>query len=486
VTTLETEYGLITDRDGNILYLSDSLEELYEEQPSLLPPLVFESIRIEKLQGHLYKAFEFVRDFKQKVQIENNCMDGKDDHTFRTCLFEPVESDKLEGEHYLLSLEKDGGQDGKGKLPESRAFFEHLLRYSPGLIMLVDLGENIRLKWGGLSIPGLDHINPAKTLEEIVHAEDYERVSRAVHRFMAEATGSSHMTLEFRLNQADTNQGSWVKAYLHEGYSIEDEPHVIIGMYDISDQKDSAQKWDEANQRLRLSNHDLEQFALLASHDLQEPLRTIQGMVTLLGRDHMKSLDGEGARIVEYLKNASGRMILMIQSLLEHSRLGGSLRLETVDCNQLISEVVEDLASLIEEHGAEIRIDSLPTITAYRDELGLLFQNLLSNGIKYHLPGREPEVLVSACQRGNGWILLIEDNGIGIPEEHKNKMFRLFQRFHKDLPVEGTGIGLAHVKKIVDLHHGSIQFQSEPNQGTRFEIFIPRLIQPEIDPIGAE
>lgn len=229
----------------------------------------------------------------------------------------------------------------------------------------------------------------------------------------------------------------------------------------------------ERKVRLRTSemeskNMELEQFAYVASHDLQEPLRTISGFVDLLQKEYRGRLDGNGDKYLDYLSQASDRMKTLIKDLLDYSRIGREKEAMTVDCNQLLNEVIADLGKSIRESSAHINTDRLPTLRAYPTELKLLLQNLIVNSIKFKHPERIPEIAIESVQENGHWKFMVSDNGIGIEPQFLERIFIIFQRLHSRTQYEGSGIGLAHCKKIVDLHGGKIWARSEPGLGSQF------------------
>ena len=215
-------------------------------------------------------------------------------------------------------------------------------------------------------------------------------------------------------------------------------------------------------------NKELEQFAYVASHDLQEPLRTISGFAELLQKDYRGRLTGNADLYLDYLSHASDRMKTLINDLLDYSRIGREKKAMQVDCNKLLSEVLSDLGTSIRESGALIKVGGLPVIRAYPTELKLLFQNLISNSIKFRQPDRVPEVTISAKPEKGYWQFTVADNGIGIEKQFLERIFNIFQRLHNRSEYEGSGIGLAHGKKIAELHAGRIWAESEPGKGSRF------------------
>jgi len=223
-------------------------------------------------------------------------------------------------------------------------------------------------------------------------------------------------------------------------------------------------------------NKELEQFAYVASHDLQEPLRTISGFVELLQKEYREKLSGNGDIYLNYLSQASDRMKILIKDLLDYSRIGREKAAMPVDCDDLLEEVVADLGKIIKETDAKIHFADLPVLYAYPTELKLLFQNLIANAIKFRNAQRTPEINIQAQTEGNSWKFVVSDNGIGIEKQNLERIFIIFQRLHNRTQYEGSGIGLAHCKKIAELHDGNIWAESEPGIGSRFYFTISKEI----------
>ncbi|MDN5210610.1 ATP-binding protein [Fulvivirgaceae bacterium BMA12] len=235
----------------------------------------------------------------------------------------------------------------------------------------------------------------------------------------------------------------------------------------------SQEKLQLINKALNTQNQELEQFNYIVSHDLQEPLRTISSVIHLMELEYGKKLGKEGDQYLTFISEASDRMRTLIKSLLNYSRLGEEDRpLEKVDCNMLAEEVIQSLDAIIRENQAIITVDTLPVLYAYRVEMMQLFQNLLSNAIKFHKKDAPPEISISANKEGAYWKFSFTDKGIGIEEEYREKIFVIFQRLHSKGEYEGTGIGLAHCKKIVEMHQGKIWVESETGEGSTFHFTI--------------
>lgn len=239
--------------------------------------------------------------------------------------------------------------------------------------------------------------------------------------------------------------------------------------------QDITKKTILANQyeSLKLRNKEIEQFTYIASHDLQEPLRTLKSMSGMLQKRYGATLEGDGEKMLNFISKAAFRMSDLVKGLLDYSVIGVNKELEYVNTSILIEEVKNDLASLIKSNDAKIKYEDLPDLKAYKTELRSLFQNLLQNAIKFKFPGTAPEVWVTAFKDEQNFKFCIKDNGIGISKDQLTNIFGLFKRLQNRKDYEGTGIGLAHCEKIVHLHGGTIWAESEPNQGTSIIFTIP-------------
>lgn len=242
---------------------------------------------------------------------------------------------------------------------------------------------------------------------------------------------------------------------------------VMATIVNITQRKQAEAQLNATLEELKRSNADLEQFAYAASHDLQEPLRTITGMVQLLQRKYEGSLDERGEQYIEFTVEAAGRMQTLIKDLLEYSRLNRNLPEAGVDLNDIVEQVLNDLAGLIENSQAVIKYEALPTLTAERLQMIRLFQNIIGNAIKFRSQ-RVPEIHIAAREVDDMWEISIRDNGIGIEPRYFERIFTIFQRLHTRTEYPGTGIGLSICRKIVERHGGRIWVESAPGQGSIF------------------
>ena len=230
---------------------------------------------------------------------------------------------------------------------------------------------------------------------------------------------------------------------------------------------------NNANINLQMKNKELEQFAYIASHDLQEPLRTTVGFVQLLQKQYQGKLDEKADKYLNFISEAASRMRVLITDLLDFSRIGTKGEMEKLDCSEVIKTVLADMMALVIESNATIVYDGLPVIDGYATEIKLLFQNLLINAIKFRRKDVLPNINISAENTGNYWKFSVTDNGIGIDREYHDRIFEIFQRLNNRSEYEGSGIGLSHCKKIVELHHGRIWIEPAPGGGSTFLFTIP-------------
>ena len=238
----------------------------------------------------------------------------------------------------------------------------------------------------------------------------------------------------------------------------------------------AQQQTFRANEELQIKNKELEQFAYVASHDLQEPLRTTTGFIQLLQKQYKGKIDEKADLYLNYIADSSNRMRVLIKDLLDFSRIGSNVELQQIDCNTMVKDMLQDISVAIEESKARVEFTELPAITGYATEIKLLFQNLVINAIKFRKKDVPPLIKITAIKKNDYWEFAVSDNGIGIEEKYNQKIFNIFQRLHTKEEYIGSGIGLSHCKKIVELHHGKIWVTSIPGEGSTFHftLLIPK------------
>jgi PAS domain S-box-containing protein len=270
----------------------------------------------------------------------------------------------------------------------------------------------------------------------------------------------------------------WSHALRRDGVVV----GAVVTYADISDRRRAEEALEqksgelaESNRELALSNQELEQFAYVASHDLREPLRMVASYVGLLERRFAAALDDEAREFIHFAKDGAQRMDRLILDLLEYSRIGRNRPAMTAMLmREVLDEALANLAITIEEAGAVVTVaGDLPEVVGDRSELTRLLQNLIGNAVKYHDPARSPVIDISAIHRNGEWEFAVADNGIGIPADQFERVFGIFQRLHGRDVYDGTGIGLAVCRKIVDHHGGRIWVTSQLGQGSVFGFTLP-------------
>jgi PAS domain S-box-containing protein len=251
-------------------------------------------------------------------------------------------------------------------------------------------------------------------------------------------------------------------------------PSTVGSMLDISERIRAEEELRRAVDSLAASNMELERFAYVASHDLQEPLRSITSFTQLLNRRIGATLDEENRDYLNFIITGGKRMHALVNDLLAYSRVGSKgTPFTLIDSAAAIATALQNLHDSIEEAHAEIHVGALPTVMSDGMQLVQLFQNLIGNAIKFRASDTVPVIDVTAQTIGNEVMFSVSDNGIGIPAEHIDQIFTVFRRLHSTETYPGTGIGLAICKRIVERHGGRIWVESAPNQGSRFFFSLP-------------
>ena len=243
---------------------------------------------------------------------------------------------------------------------------------------------------------------------------------------------------------------------------------------DLTERKLAEDQIRRYARELKQSNEDLERFAYVASHDLQEPLRTLSSFSQLLARRYKGKLDADADDFINFMVEAATRMQSLINDLLAFSRIGTRGQpFAATGCQEIVEAAKENLQAAIAESGALFTQEPLPTLLVDRTQLTQLFQNLFSNAMKFRRPGETPRIHVSAAREDRTWHLRVRDNGIGIDPQFFDRVFVIFQRLNPREEYPGTGIGLAVCKKIVERHGGRIWVESQPGRGSTFHFTVP-------------
>ncbi len=286
-------------------------------------------------------------------------------------------------------------------------------------------------------------------------------------------TGVPFIADEYEFRGFERGTTYWNLAYIPIG--SEDNRDILVTAVEVTTQVEATQALEEYSNELKRSNEELQQFAYVASHDLKSPLSTISSYLQLLQlRYQGKVLDQHAAELIDHAVDGASHMAQFIDDLLRYSSIEQSeKKLEEVDMNLVLDQVKKNLNASIVDSNAVISSEHLPIVMADDSQLIQLLQNLISNAIKFH--GQEaPQIHVSAQKKWEEWVFSIKDNGIGIPKDQQERIFQMFQRLRTREEYEGTGIGLALCKKIVEHHGGRIWVESEEGEGSTFFFTIPK------------
>lgn len=307
-----------------------------------------------------------------------------------------------------------------------------------------------------------------RTIADIWGIDSPTDVTARIRRLMSEGTAR----FEGRHRRHD---GSLVDVAVRATFVNFDGGRIFVFVTDISERVDLQRRLERKIGELARSNSELEQFAYLTSHDLQEPLRKIQSFGDRLVIAMGENLDEKSRDYLDRMLDSTRRMQHLINDLLTYSRVGATAHLlATVDLNEVAQQAVCDLEVRLEQCHGRIDIEPLPSLEADPTQMRMLLQNLLTNALKFHQPDVPPRVEVSGSVQGDTVTIRCADNGIGFEEKYKDRIFRIFQRLHPRHEYEGTGLGLAVCDKIVERHHGRIEVESEPGVGSKFTVKLPR------------
>ena len=247
---------------------------------------------------------------------------------------------------------------------------------------------------------------------------------------------------------------------------------TLGNIIDITERRQAEEELKQMVGQISRSNTELEQFAYVVSHDLQEPLRMVASYTQLLAKRYQDKLDADANDFIAYAVDGAERMRVLLNDLLDYSRVGTRGKpFKPTDCEKVLHQALINLKVAIEESGALVTHDYLPTLIADEGQLTQLFQNLVGNAVKFC--NQEPRIHVSAETKSNAWLFSVRDNGIGIDPQHGQRIFEMFKRLHTREEYPGTGMGLAICKKIVERHGGHIWVQSQLEQGSTFYFTIP-------------
>jgi PAS domain S-box-containing protein len=358
------------------------------------------------------------------------------------------------------------------KLQESEERYRKLVEFLPKMI-----GVHVNQRWVYMNPAGMNLLG-ARHEREILGTEVLEIISpefREIARSRVEQAQKTGLpTPEIQEKFIRLDGGKVDVSVSGIPINFQGESGIFVFAEDISARKKAEDDLRRSHDELERSNQELEQFAYVASHDLQEPLRMVSSYMGLIERRYKGRLDPDADDFIGYAVDGAKRMKMLINDLLQYSRVGTHGKIfGPVDCEKLLIEVLEHLQLLIEDNGATITHDQLPTVIADDVQLARLFQNLINNALKFRK--EEPPSIHISVEPNNGtWLFSFRDNGIGVSPKFADRIFEIFQRLHGSEEYPGTGIGLAICKKIVERHGGRIWVQSEQGHGATFIFTIPR------------
>ena len=376
----------------------------------------------------------------------------------------PKEIDELIHElqvHQIeLEMQNDELQRSRTEIEKLHQKYYNLYNSAPAGYITMDMTTRItEINIIGAELLGFNKAEKDKYLFNLFIVPEY-RDAFIYHVKKALRTGNIQ-NFELDLKRRDKTV---FHAHVEMSLKLEKNTLYKLVIIDITERK-------KLEEELKRSNEELKQFTYVASHDLQEPLRTITSFTQLLARRYEGKLDNDANEFINFIVDASIRMKQQIEDLLEFSRImtqGGNF--EKINANDVLKQVIFSLKTLIDENSAKISYDHLPKVVADHRQLARLFQNIITNSIKFRKPDEAPKIHISAKkdEKAGQYIFSVQDNGIGIEPQYRDRIFIIFQRLHTREEYPGTGIGLSVAKKIVERHGGRIWVESELGKGSTF------------------
>lgn len=386
-------------------------------------------------------------------------------------------------------------QELSERIQESEGQYKTLTNALPLIIFALNLegklmyGNEWLFKFTGETQDALNK----KEWKTVIHADDYETFKLLLKN--TNAKGATAIKSQCRIRHKNSSDYLWHQVSLTPFQNDKEELQYWIGyMADIHAQKvleealrdnvdlkktqedlqENQKTMESYIQELNRSNLELQQFAFVASHDLQEPVRKLLFYSDYLMSKYSKALDEKGLEYLSSMQSSAQRMRNLIQDLLVFSQINRKeLSFVNVDLNKIAAEAVQDLEISIEEKNAKLTIDKLPTINGDERMMRQLFENIISNALKYSRKGTSPVIDIICTQKDGFFEIAFEDNGIGFDEKYLPQMFTLFQRLHSKTAYEGTGLGLAICKKVAEIHNGKIWAQAKEGKGSTFFVSLP-------------
>lgn len=338
-----------------------------------------------------------------------------------------------------------------------------------------------------------DSLIKAKKEALSLNKDKEEQISKLINsnKLMSEELLLAHKELAFQNKEKEKRAAELVIANKELAFQNKEKENraaeLVLANKELAFQNEEKEKraaelikMNKELEQFAHANKELKQFAYIASHELKEPLRTIANFIQIINEDSLGNLDDKTGEYLGIIGNSTRRMSLLINSLLHFSRLGINKRLKNVDCKEIIHSVLSDLANIIKLSNATIEVGEMPKLNVYEIEFRQIFQNLITNAIKFQKKDSLPKIQIRSEKINENYIFSVSDNGIGIDPTYFDRIFDIFQRLHSTEEVyDGTGIGLAYCKKIIQLHQGEIWVESESGKGSTFYFTIFQFLSDE-------
>jgi PAS domain S-box-containing protein len=335
--------------------------------------------------------------------------------------------------------------------------------------------QNIKIEYLSDGIKDISGYDAIEFIEQkirfgdLIHPDD---INKAPDILLISARDNREYELEYRIKHKDGNW-HWILERGNPYFDNENKSLVVHGiLFDVSDHKNIELQLEQ----YAFANQELIQFAFIASHQLQEPIRTVSNYAQVIEEDFAEILGENGLKYLNTIKDAAKRMMILMDTLLQFSQVGRNGKLVQADCKKILDSVICDLEYMISTSGAVIEVTDMPSLNLYEIEIHQLFQNLIINALKFQPKNNRPKIHISSEKLNDKWRFSVSDNGIGIEAGQFERIFDIFQRLHlNEEEFEGKGIGLAYCKKIVQMHHGEIWVESTPGKGSTFYFTIAEL-----------
>lgn len=457
---------IVTDLNGKIIFISKTAEKLFgysinellnKNKAILIPPAkieVEEKLVADILIGEAIENIETVRLDRNNQQLK-----------VFISLFPLKTDDNIIGiTEVIRSAAPKRGSEGK---------FQALLESAPDAMVIVNkTGQIVLVNSQAEKVFGYERFELLGKLIEILIPDRFKKFHPAQRQNYIINPKVREMASGLELFGLRKNGNEFPAEISLAPIETEEGLLVAAAIRDVSEKQKTIKKLDQYVKNLEISNRELEQFAYVASHDLQEPLRNINNYINLLEKKFPS--DSDEKEYFTIIKNLAKKMRILISDLLNYSLVGKNRSTEKVDFNKILKEVIKDMDLTILENNATISFSGLPVIETTPTEIRQLFQNFISNALKFKKSNTSPVINISCVEKIKEWVFAIQDNGIGIDEEYTPKLFQLFQRAHSVSQYPGTGLGLAICKKIVELNHGKIWVESKVGIGSTFFFTFPK------------